>query len=131
MKAKEGQSSKPVKGRILIADDEEPFRRYVTRVLRSEGYEVAEAADGLEALKCLEGGARVDLVISDLIMPELGGVGLAKEVRKKFPELKVLFISGYVDSVDSISEDLGYEAFFLRKPFTPDELMEAVKALSA
>jgi two-component system cell cycle sensor histidine kinase/response regulator CckA len=129
MKAKEGSSARPGKGRVLVAEDEEPFRRYVVRVLKSEGYEPLEAADGMEALKALQGGAAVDLVISDLIMPELGGAGLAKEVAKKYPGLKVLLISGYVDNVEEISKDLGFEAFFLRKPFTPDELMTAVKAL--
>lgn len=129
MKVKEGNSARPGKGCVLVADDEEPFRRYVVRVLKSEGYETIEAADGMEALKALAGGAAVDLVISDLVMPELGGVGLAKEVATKYPGLKVLFISGYVDNVDEISRDLGFEAFFLRKPFTPEELMTAVKAL--
>ena len=129
MKAKEGYPAGQGKGRVLVADDEEPFRRYVTRVLKSEGYETVEAADGMEALKLLESGTAVDLIISDLIMPELGGVGLAREVARKYPGLKVLFISGYVDNVEAISKDLGSEAYFLRKPFTPDELIEAIKAL--
>ena len=129
MKVKEGYPAGQGKGRVLVADDEEPFRRYVTRVLKSEGYETVEAADGMEALKLLESGTAVDLIISDLIMPELGGVGLAREVARKYPGLKVLFISGYVDNVEAISKDLGSEAYFLRKPFTPDELIEAIKAL--
>lgn len=129
MKGKEGDTGGKSKGCILVADDEEQFRHYVVRALKSEGYETIEAADGVEALKLLEGGALVDLVICDLIMPKLGGVGLVKEAAKKFPGLKVMLISGYVDNVEAISKDLGFEACFLRKPFTPEELMAAIKAV--
>ncbi len=111
---------------VLIADDEEPVRRVASRLLVRNGYDVREAANGAEALRMLaaaDGG--IDILVSDIIMPEMGGLELARRVATDFPSLPVLLISGYSDSQDlgqSIPEGLD----LLQKPFSGTELTAAV-----
>ncbi len=114
--------------RVLLAEDDAAFRRFVGRVLVMSGYEVVEAGSGLEALTLLDGGgAPLDLIVSDIVMPGLGGAGLAREAHRRFPGLRIILISGYADKVEEILAEIGSEADFLRKPFTPDELIAAIE----
>jgi len=116
------------KGRVLVAEDDAIFLRFVSRVLAMEGYEVLEAGNGLEALKLLDGGGPpVDMIISDVVMPELDGLGLAKEARRRYPGLKIILISGFVNKAEAVLEVLGSGALFLEKPFSVAELMGAVE----
>lgn len=117
--------------RVLVADDDELVRRTIALTLQRAGHDVAVAADGEKALALLEksGGAPVDLVISDLIMPEIDGIGLILALRKRFPAVKIVAISGgariNADDYLRMTKSLGAHVT-LPKPFTPDQLLAAV-----
>ena len=94
----------------------------------ARGYTVLEAASGVEALQIIEErGAPVDLVVSDVVMPEMDGPTLLGELRKLYPDLKVIFVSGYAE--DAFRKNLpdGEEFNFLPKPFSLRQLVETVK----
>ena len=85
-------------GTILLVEDEEGLRALNARGLASRGYTVIEAGNGVEALEELEKqGGQVDLVVSDVVMPEMDGPTLLKELRKRIPEVKIIFVSGYAE----------------------------------
>jgi two-component system, cell cycle sensor histidine kinase and response regulator CckA len=114
-------------GTVLLVEDEESVRRFAARALRRQGYHILEAANGIEALevKARHSGS-IDLVVSDIVMPEMDGPTLLKELRKTNPELKIIFMSGYAD--DALSNlDSGEEFAFLSKPFQLTELVSVVK----
>src|SRR5262245_16305630 len=85
--------------RILIVDDEEPVRNFVDRVLRDAGYETAQAADGAQALEAAGGGGKFDLVVTDVMMPNMNGDELARRLRQADPALKVLYLTGFADQL--------------------------------
>jgi two-component system, cell cycle sensor histidine kinase and response regulator CckA len=114
--------------RILVAEDDDALRRIVLRVLRSQGYLVEEARDGLQALARFEEmGERVDLLITDLVLPHMSGRDLAAELERRQPALKVLYSSGYTE--DTIVQhgvvDAGVN--FLAKSYVPTELARRVR----
>jgi two-component system cell cycle sensor histidine kinase/response regulator CckA len=114
---------------ILLVEDEEAVRAFAARALTSRGYTVHQAASGAEALRIMgETGGRVDLVVSDVVMPEMDGPTLLRELRKTQPGLKIVFVSGYAE--DAFARNLpDNESFsFLPKPFTLKQLATAVKA---
>jgi CheY-like chemotaxis protein len=113
---------------ILLVEDEEGVRDVAARVLRRAGYRVLEAADGIEALE-LDAmfGAGIDLVLTDVVMPRLGGPELVRRLSARAPGRKVLFTSGY--SASPISEALEAGQSFLQKPYLPSTLVAAVRAL--
>ncbi len=114
-------------GTILIVEDEEGLRTLNARGLASRGYTVLEAGNGVEALEVLEAhGSGVDLVVSDVVMPEMDGPTLLKELRQRNPEMKVIFVSGYAEDAFGRSQPEGQFAF-LPKPFTLKQLVSAVK----
>ncbi len=122
-----GPEGRPGSERILLVEDEGGVLRFVRRALESLGYRVVAARNGLEALKVLEEtGRRIQLVIADVVMPEMGGDELAAEVRRIHPDLPVLFMSGYHEAGDSPVLAEGRE-FFLQKPFTPETLAAKVR----
>jgi two-component system cell cycle sensor histidine kinase/response regulator CckA len=115
-------------GTILLVEDEEGLRGLNARGLRSRGFEVLEAGNGIEAIALLEErDGKVDLVVSDVVMPEMDGPTLLKEMRKRSPELKMIFVSGYAEDAfeKNLSEGAKYE--FLAKPFTLKQLVAKVK----
>lgn len=119
-------------GTILLVEDEDPVRAVNSRALSARGYTVLEAASGLEALAIVrEGSQPIDLVVSDVVMPEMDGPTLLREVRKHQPDLKVIFVSGYAE--DAFRKNLPEgEAFnFLPKPFSLKQLVETVKKTMA
>lgn len=117
-------------GRILVVEDEDSLRRLVARILRSAGYDVTEAANGNEALALLEGArASMDLLITDVIMPGMGGVKLAEQVHRRWPDMKVLFTSGYSSDEDFRLEAQKHGRHFLAKPYTVRELTVRVRDL--
>ena len=84
---------------ILLVEDEEMVRRFTQRVLENGGYHVIATSGGMEALKAIElQNCKVDLLVSDIIMPEMSGNELAQKLLLLCPEVKVLFISGYTDN---------------------------------
>ncbi len=112
--------------RILLVEDEEAVRKFSARALTSKGYEVIEAENGKVALDLFEQlKGPVDLVISDVMMPEVDGPTMAKEMQAKYPDLKVLFVSGFTE--DRISDYQNKNVFFLAKPFTLKQLASKVK----
>jgi two-component system cell cycle sensor histidine kinase/response regulator CckA len=115
-------------GTILLVEDEEGLRALNARGLTSRGYTVLEAANGMEAIDVLEkSNGRVDLVVSDVVMPEMDGPTLLRQLRNRDPALKIIFVSGYAE--DAFQKNLPeYGQFaFLAKPFTLKELVAAVK----
>ncbi len=113
---------------ILIVDDAESIRKMVCSMLSFCGYRCVEAADGQQALRILkETPESVDLVLTDIVMPEMGGTELAREVAALRPNLPIVFMSGYSD--DPVVRTLeNSPALFLPKPFTAAALTEKVRA---
>ena len=114
-------------GRVLLVEDEVEVRQFAVRALKRQGYEVTEAADGVEALELMRANpGKIDIVVSDVVMPEMDGPTLFKELRKDNPLIKVIFVSGYPN--EAFRETLGTEDFaFLPKPFSLPQLAEKVK----
>ncbi len=115
-------------GTILLVEDEEGLRSLNARGLRSRGYSVIEASNGIEAMEALEqkDGA-VDLVVSDVVMPEMDGPTLLKTMRGRNPDLKIIFVSGYAEDAFEKSLPENQQFAFLPKPFTLSQLVAAVK----
>jgi two-component system, cell cycle sensor histidine kinase and response regulator CckA len=115
-------------GRVLLVEDEDAVRRFAVAALKSKGYEVLEAGNGLEALDVMEAcNHQVDLVVSDVIMPEMDGTALLKELRKTSPKLKFIFVSGYPDDAFKNNLDPDAEFTFLPKPYSLAQLAAKVK----
>jgi CheY-like chemotaxis protein len=113
---------------ILLVEDEGGVRELAARSLRSRGYNVLAATDGVDALRTIDGtGLRLDLLLTDVVMPRLGGPELVATLRPRYPDLKVLFMSGYTDDamVRRGIRDAG--AAFLQKPYTPHGLAQKVR----
>ena len=116
---------------ILVIDDEVQIREVLRTVLERVGYSVTEAADGNEGLQIFAEGA-IDLVVTDIIMPEKGGIDTIMDLRRDFPEAKIIAISGggmcgdvsYLDMAMGVGADRA-----IGKPFVLDEFLEAVETL--
>ncbi len=113
---------------MLVVEDEEVVRGLVVQVLEGEGYLALVANDGEEAFAIAE-RTPVDVLLTDLTMPKLGGRELAERLRRTNPELKVLYMSGYTDSGILSDGVLPPGTAFLSKPFTFAELAESVRGL--
>ena len=115
---------------VLLVEDEEAVRRGGKRMLETRGYTVHEAGSGVEALDIMEElqGA-VDIVVSDVVMPEMDGPTLLTELRKNYPDLKFIFVSGYAE--DAFARNLPADAKFgfLPKPFSLKQLAVAVREM--
>jgi two-component system, cell cycle sensor histidine kinase and response regulator CckA len=123
-------------GTILLVEDEEAVRAFGARALSARGYSVLEAASGREALDIIEQRMRektgaIDLVVSDVVMPEMDGPTLLGELRRRYPTMKIIFVSGYAE--DAFKKNLpdGEDFTFLPKPFSLKQLVEAVKQATA
>ena len=115
-------------GRVLLVEDEDVVRSFAARALKRQGYEVLEASTGVEALEVMDKNAgRIDIVVSDVIMPEMDGPTLLKELRKTNPGLKIIFVSGYPHEAFETSLDKDEEFAFLAKPFSLPQLAAKVK----
>jgi two-component system cell cycle sensor histidine kinase/response regulator CckA len=130
--APKAQPAKPVDdtghGTILLVEDEEGLRGLNARGLTSRGYNVLEAGNGIEAIEILEErDGKIDLVVSDVVMPEMDGPTLFKELRQRNPDLKIIFVSGYAEEAFSKSLPEGGQFTFLAKPFTLKQLVATVK----
>jgi two-component system, cell cycle sensor histidine kinase and response regulator CckA len=116
------------RGTILLVEDEEGLRMLNARGLTSRGYTVLEASNGVEAIDVLEGqGGHVDLVVSDVVMPEMDGPTLVKELRQRNPDLKIIFVSGYAEEAFEKNLPDSEKFAFLAKPFTLKQLVAQVK----
>jgi CheY-like chemotaxis protein len=115
---------------ILVVDDEDIVRALVARALREAGYRVVQAHHGAAALAVLESGREtIHLVITDLVMPGLGGREVARWATAHLPGLPVLFISGYPRTYLEAHDLYDAGIPLLRKPFLPSRLLEAVQEL--
>jgi two-component system, cell cycle sensor histidine kinase and response regulator CckA len=117
---------------ILVVEDEAGIRALVRKILRRQGYEVLEAANGQDALAlCREHGKRVELLITDVLMPQMGGRELVERLQTQGHDMKVLYVSGYTDDTTVYSGDLPPGTAFLQKPFTLGSLLDKVKEVLA
>jgi CheY-like chemotaxis protein len=113
---------------VLLVDDEPMVRDLGNEILRSYGYQVVLACDGLEALEIYESrGADIDLVVLDLIMPKLGGRDTLTGLRKLNPTAKVIICSGYGSRENGLQQLMASGVNLVHKPFKPEELVLAVR----
>ena len=114
-------------GTILLVEDEEGLRALNARGLSSRGYTVLEAGNGVEAIEAFDKHGHVDLVVSDVVMPEMDGPTLLKELRRRDPSVKIIFVSGYAEEAFSKNLPDQEQYAFLAKPFTLKQLVAEVK----
>jgi len=124
---------KPVekKSNILVVDDEPTVCRSLEKVLRRKGYEVTQALNVSVALDSLGVGQKFDLIIADLMMPQVGGLELLKIVKERWPDTPVLIITGYASIASAVEATQHGAGGYLPKPFTPEELEKAVDEVMA
>ena len=115
-------------GVILLAEDDEKIRKIVSRKLQNKGYEVIVASDGQEALeKANNYKGTIDLLFTDVIMPLMGGKELGDKIIKIYPDIAILFASGYLD--DSIHKDILAKGHFINKPYSFKEIINRIHHL--
>jgi CheY-like chemotaxis protein len=113
---------------VLLVEDEDGVRALARTILQVNRYTVLEARDGTEALRLTSDWSRpIDLMVTDVVMPQLSGYQLADRLKPARPGMKVLFMSGYTDDAICPHRVLGPDAHFLQKPFTPDVLARKVR----
>ena len=118
-----GDASAVSPGTVLVVDDQDFVRDVIRISLEDAGYTVREAASPLDAIAQVRDDAAIDLLVTDLVMPEMDAFELAERISREVPGLRVLYTSGYTDA--------GAEGPFIQKPFTPAELVEKVGAVLA
>lgn len=115
---------------ILLVEDEEQVRKLSCRILEACGYKVIEARNGLEALGICGGGdCQFDLLVTDVVMPQMGGSELAEKLKSKLPNLKILFTSGYTDEAVIRHGVIVGNTNFIQKPFAPDDLANKIRKI--
>ena len=120
-----------VRKRLLIVDDELPILKLVTRILATDNYEIAsaqsgEAAAGLVTAPDFRG---LDLLVTDLMMPGMNGRQLGMLVRQRFPNVRILYVTGFADTLFQGLQELGEGESFIEKPFGTEGLLEATRLL--
>jgi DNA-binding response OmpR family regulator len=120
-----------VRKRLLVVDDELPILKLVTRILATDSYDISSASSGEEAAQLINtpGFAGVDLLVTDLMMPGMNGRELATLARRQFPNLRVLYITGFADTLFKDLTELNEGESFIEKPFGTDGLLEATRLL--
>ena len=117
---------------ILIVDDDPEVRRLVGTVLSSAGYKTVEAASGLHALSLArQAGSGIGAVVTDITMPDIDGVTLAERLAERFPEIPVVFMSGFGEIPLPRLAGLDIRWGFVPKPFRVNRLLEAVRSVLA
>ncbi|MDB5106163.1 MAG: hybrid sensor histidine kinase/response regulator [Fibrobacteres bacterium] len=115
---------------VLLVEDEDVVRKLLTRVLQDNGYRVIEARNGKEALTVLPpGSSAVDLVITDLMMPVMGGIELAERLGRERPELTIMFMSGYSEDKYNLPPIRGEAPNFAAKPFAPADFLAKIQSI--
>ena len=115
--------------RVLIVDDEEPMRLFLQRILNDAGYETVVAGDGDEAIALSATEAPFDLLVTDEMMPRMAGHQLARYMRERYLDIKVLYVTGFRDNVFAAKGSLWADEAFLDKPCSPDAVQQAVSQL--
>jgi CheY-like chemotaxis protein len=121
-------SQKPPQ-KVLIVDDDAAVRAFLDSVLVAAGYDTTVTADGPDALAAWDQAGPFDVIVTDLMMPQMRGDELAHRVRVAHPDTKVLYVTGYPDALFAGKPRLWQDEAFLEKPFTPDGVLEAVTLL--
>jgi CheY-like chemotaxis protein len=117
---------------VLVVEDEAPVRKLVRRMLEGVGYRVLEAGSAVDAITLLvRDNVGVDLLVTDVIMPQMSGRDLARRLKDHLPDLKVLFISGYTDDALADHGVLAPGIALLEKPFSPESLARKVREVLA
>ncbi|GGG02617.1 response regulator [Rhizobium wenxiniae] len=111
--------------RILITEDEESLRRFVARALRLDGHETFEAGDGAEGLEKLDEGS-YDLLLSDIRMPVMDGIELAHQASARFPDMKILLMTGYAEQRERADDLASKIVDVVPKPFALPDIRKAV-----
>ena len=124
-----GSESRPGLQRVLLVEDDEPIRTLMRRALEMFGYRVLEACDAGEAVGILEREPRVDLMITDVILPGDSGIQLLHRVESRFPSVRGMLVSGFAPALPGGSQPFDPETPFLAKPFTADQLLTKVREL--
>jgi CheY-like chemotaxis protein len=114
---------------VLVVDDEELVRKFVERVLREAGYQTATASDGLEAIEVAAKLESFDILVTDVMMPQMTGDELARRVRISTPSVKVLYLTGFSDHLFNEKVTLWADEAFLEKPCSVTGLLQAVSLL--
>src|SRR5260370_26304540 len=113
--------------RILVVDDEEAIREIVSSMLTSAGYACAQAASGLEALDILNAGAQFDLVLSDVMMAEMDGLGLLERAKERYPDVPVIMVTAVHDISVALGAIRNGAYDYLLKPFEREQLLATVR----
>ena len=119
----------PTVNTILLVEDEPPIRRLLRRVLEDQGYRVVAACNGHQALSlATDHPGPIDLLVTDVVMPQMDGFALAEQLVESHPETRVLFVSGQADQSVAVRGGLREAGHaFLLKPFTQDHLLQAIR----
>jgi CheY-like chemotaxis protein len=113
---------------VLLVDDEEIVRRATSEILQLFGYQVIEAASGLEAIEiCEESDEPITLVLTDVSMPEMSGPELVAMIGARWPEIRVLYMSGFTEAAHGDQSLLREGAAFIEKPFEPEDLARRIR----
>ena len=123
--------NRPGLASILIAEDNESVLEVTARMLSDAGFEVLVAPDGVAALDIIMNRERVDLLITDIRMPRMGGDELSRKALELHPDLPIIYVSGYPADWNPQAAKIGRRQVFLRKPFTLDDLLRAIERLLA
>lgn len=120
-----------VRKRVLVVDDEQPVLNLLVRILSVDNYEIHATSSCTEAVQMLEspGFGSVDLLVTDLMMPAMSGRELAAIVRQRYPSARVLYVTGFADTLFKGVSELGDGESFIEKPFGAEGLLEATRLL--
>ena len=126
--AKRSRSDADSRGAILLVEDDPMVRRVTQLTLEKAGYRLIQAENGEEARDAFEASREeIELLVTDVVMPRLSGVELAKALLSVDPELKILFVSGYSSELDGLDELAGGRTRLLHKPYSADTLLRAIE----
>ena len=117
--------------KILLAEDDDAMRRFLSSALEKAGHEVASFAQGDEAFDCLQGGSCFDLLLTDIVMPVMDGIELARRASESTPKMKIMFITGFAAVALNPKSNAPKDAKVLSKPFHLRELVQEVERLLA
>jgi len=120
------------RSRVLVVDDRDDVRTLTCRMIRRLGLEAITASGGREALRVMTGHkGPAPILLTDVVMPGMNGRELALELRRRFPDMPVIFMSGYTDEISTETGAGGGSALFIQKPFTAEELAAALRRAPA
>ncbi|MFN3828136.1 MAG: response regulator [Micavibrio sp.] len=116
---------------IVVAEDDDSMRHFLTHALEKAGHEVEACADGIAALRALEARTETDLLLADIVMPGMDGIELARKAQEALPHLKVMFITGFAAVAMAEADDNAPPPEILSKPFHLKDLVNRVEQLLA